>query len=365
MEKLNYNIDDIITRHLLGEASSEEQNLLLSWLKDDMQNQHYFFRMKEVWMASQSKNKSETSASWDNLKVRMEKNKNIELNTATTKTYTKLFRYAAFIAVLTCIGFFAYRYSSKIFNRKTEITFTEIKTSDGQKKEIGLPDGTKVWVNSGTSLKYSSDFGQVSREISLQGEAYFDVKRDTSKMFIVRAENITIKVLGTSFNVKCYPELKTIETTVISGTVSLESTEKAEGKDIVILNKKEKATFLKNQQKMYITKNQKDDQKSTVEPIELKKLAISDEESDYIASWKDQSLSFNNESFEEMAFKLQKWYNVKIIIKDDKLKNYRYKGKFDNIKSIFEVLQVIKLTTPISYEYNEKAKEIIIKQAKE
>lgn len=365
MEKLNYNIDDIITRHLLGEASTEEQNLLLSWLKDDIQNQHYFFQMKEIWTASQIKNLNNTDTSWENLKAMMEKSKNIELNSGKKKNYIKLFRYAAFIAVLVCIGLLAYRYSSNVLNKKAEITYTEIITSDGQKKEVELPDGTKVWINSGTKLKYASNFGKTDRELFLQGEAYFDVKRDTSKMFIVRAENITIKVLGTSFNVKCYPELKTIETTVISGTVSLESNEKTEGKDIVILNKKEKATFLKNQQKMYVTKNPNENPKSTVEPIELKKLSISDEETKYIASWKDQSLSFNNESFEEMAFKLQKWYNVKITIKDEKLKDYRYKGKFDNGKSIFEVLQVIKLTTPISYEYNEKVKEIIIKEAKD
>jgi ferric-dicitrate binding protein FerR (iron transport regulator) len=92
---------------------------------------------------------------------------------------------------------------------------------------------------------------------------------------------------------------------------------------------------------------------------------LNEEETDYIASWKDQVLSFNNESFEEMAHKLQRWYNVKIIIKDEKLKTYRYKGKFNHVKSIFQVLEVVKLTTPITYEYDEKAKEIIIEELKE
>lgn len=362
MEKLNKNIDDIIIKHLLGESSAEEQTLLLSWLKDDIQNQDYFFQMKEIWTASQKQVQSETETSWNNLKDSIEKGKEVAL-TKTSKPYLKVLRYAAIFAALFSMAFLAYRYAPKVFNREKEITFTEVSTTNGQKKEIQLPDGTIIWVNSGTTLKYASNFGETDREVFLQGEAYFDVKHDTSKTFIVRAQNVTIKVLGTSFNVRCYPELKTIETTVVSGTVSMESTNKTDEKDIVILGKKEKATFLKNEQKMYITRTLKDS-KTSVEPIGLKKITLNDEETNYISSWKDQTLSFNNESFEEMAFKLEKWFNVTIIIRDDKLKSYRYKGKFENNKSIFEVLKVVKLTTPITYDYNEKTKEITIKEIK-
>ncbi|NJK95762.1 MAG: DUF4974 domain-containing protein [Bacteroidales bacterium] len=170
--------------------------------------------------------------------------------------------------------------------------------------------------------------------------------------------------MGTSFNVRSYPDLGTIETTVITGTVSLENSTE-EIKDVVILNKKEKATFLKENKKMYISgKKEKDEPKSGVEPIELRKVSLNDEEADYIASWKDQTLSFNNESFEEIAFKLQRWFNVKITIKDQKLKGYRYKGKFQNANSIIQVLEVVKLTTPIKYEINPKTKEVTITELK-
>lgn len=367
MEKQNYNIEDIILRHLLKEASIEEENLLLSWLKSDVQNQKEYFRMKEVWFASQNENPAihKTDESWNALKAAaLKKDRMVSL--PGRHIFRQVLKYAALFVAIIGIGFFAFKYGSGIFKKEIPVTFTEVQTPDGQKKEITLPDGSTIWINSGSTFRYASNFGEKNREVYLEGEAYFDVARDTTKTFIVHADKITIKVLGTSFNVKCYPELKTIETTVISGTVSLENAETEEGmnKEIVILNKKEKATFLRNQQKMYITKNKTREEENEVEPIQLRKITLNEEESGYIASWKDQVLSFNNESFEEMAHKLQRWYNVKIIIQDEKLKNYRYKGKFDHIKSIFQVLEVVKLTTPISYEYDEKNKEITIKESK-
>lgn len=365
MEKLNSNMEDIIVRHLLGEASSDEESLLLSWLKDDMENQKYFFQMKEIWNTSHLNEEDiKTDASWNSLKLAA-KGKITQLPAKTDKSYIKLFRYAAIFIAVIAVGALTFRYGSLIFNTTEPLSLTEIRTQNGQKKEVILPDGTKIWINSGSSFKYSSNYGESNREVFLEGEAFFEVTRDTAKTFIVHADNITIKVLGTSFNVRCYPELKSIETTVISGTVSLENNETSESSEVVILNKKEKATFLRNQQKMYITKNSDIISKETVDPISLNKITLNQEEADYIASWKDQNLSFNNESFEEIAFKLERWFNVKITIKDEKLKSHRYKGKFDNVKSVFEVLKVVKLTTPMTYEYNEKTKEITIKEQKE
>ncbi len=366
MEELDKNIDNIILKHLLKEATEDEQNYLLKWLKSDAKNLKYFFNMKEIWNASQNNSENfKTDNSWIELNKLLAKSKKLEMPDQKKRIWKSFIKYAALIIVLAGLSVFAFKYGNRIFKSETLLTYTEIKTPFGQKKEVILPDGTDIWINSGTTFKYASNFGETNREVFLQGEAYFNVAHDKTKTFIVHAENITIKVLGTSFNVKCYPELKTVETTVITGTVSLENNNAVNGKDVVILNKKEKATYLKDEQKMYISKNKtKEDLKQKFDPIEVKKLALSEEETNYILSWKDQVLSFNNETFEEIALKLQRWFNVKIIIKDEKLKNYRYKGKFDNVKSIFQVLEVIKLATPIIYDYNEKNKEIIIKEKK-
>lgn len=364
MEELNRNIEEIILRHLIKEASDEEQLILLNWLKNDTENVKHFFTVKTIWEASQKNVQQQfnTEESWENVKNILSTRKTIDLS-AKRNRLNSFLKYAAVAVVLIGFSFIAFKFGNKIFNKEIPVTYTEIKTPFGQKKQIILPDGTDVWINSGSTFKYASNYGENNREVYLLGEAYFNVTKDKTKTFVVRTDNITIKVLGTSFNVKCYPELKEIETTVITGIVSLQDNKTDE--DVVIINKREKATYVKDQQKMYISKNSViEDNKSNVEPIELKKITLSEEEADYISSWKDQSLSFNNETFEEMAFKLQHWFNVKITIKDEKLRNYRYKGKFDDIKSIFQVLEVIKLTTPISYDYNEKNKEIIIKETK-
>ncbi|NJK95763.1 MAG: FecR domain-containing protein [Bacteroidales bacterium] len=91
--------------------------------------------------------------------------------------------------------FAGYKYID-IYQKEVPVTYTELKTLDGQKKEITLPDGTNIWLNSGTTLKYANTFGQQNREVFLIGEAYFNVTRDTTKTFIVRTDNITIKSFG-------------------------------------------------------------------------------------------------------------------------------------------------------------------------
>jgi transmembrane sensor len=358
-------IDGIIIRHLLKETSGEEEKLLLTWLKKDPANQDYFFTTREVWEASHPGNPGNfrTDDSWKALKVSMEAGEKRNTAGKRNQLWLNLLKYAAIVVLVSGLALAGLIIGRNILNNEMPVTYTEVMTPNGQKKEITLPDGTQVWLNSGTTFKYASDYGKANREVFLQGEAYFQVTRDITSTFIVRADKITIRVLGTSFNVNCYPELQTIETTVITGMVSLENNGSEEGKDVVILNKLEKATFNKDHDKIYISKdNGKNDLNSDADPIALKKLTLSEEETSYIASWKDQSLSFNNETFEEMAIKLERWFNVKIILKDENLKKYRYKGKFDNVRSIFQVLEVVKLATPITYEYNEKNKEITIKE---
>jgi len=355
-------IDRIIIRYLLNEADKAEKEYLLGWLKVDINNRNHFFAFKNTWEKSQ-KNISElvkTSESMELLKEQIQKNSNVNALVTGKSFFLKSFKYAAAILLLVAFGFagvLIYRANQP----ETQIQITEIATNKGQKKEITLPDGTRVWLNSGTTFKYADDYGKMNREVYLLGEAFFEVTRDESKTFIVRADDITIKVLGTSFNVNCYPDNKVVETTVISGIVSIENPGNTEGSDIVILNKLEKGTYVKEQQRMLIESNSPS---APVKPLTLKKLSVSEEETGYIASWKDQSLSFNNETFEEIAVKLERWYNVSIRIDNESLKSYRYKGKFDNVRSIFQVLEVVKLTTPINYEYNEKTKEIIIKESK-
>lgn len=353
-------IDRIIVRYLLKEADAAERKYLIKWLKEDILNQHYFFAFKDLWDKS-GKNINDnikTGESWNVVKEHINK----EYNKKSTSGKTiRLLLYAATIVLLSMLGFVAYFLSQRNLKTEATVKYTQIETENGNKKEITLPDGTKVWLNSGTTFIYGDNYGENYREVSLVGEAFFEVARDESKTFIVKAGELTIKVLGTSFNVNCYPENKVVETTVISGIVSIENEKTDEESDIVILNKLEKGTYMKDQQRMLIERKTEN---NTPRPLALNKITLNEEETNLIASWKDQTLSFDNETFEEMAVKLQRWFNVSITIEDSNLKNYRYKGKFENVRSIYQVLEVVKLATPITYEYNEKTKEFTIKELK-
>ena len=269
-------------------------------------------------------------------------------------------KYAAAIVLLAGFAIGFYIIAGRTETNKS-VVYTEIRTVNGQKKEVTLTDGTKVWLNSGTYFKYPDNYGETNREVYLQGEAFFEVMRDTTRTFIVLTDNVTIKVLGTSFNVNCYPDLDQVETTVISGVVSVENAGQDDN-NVIILNKREKGTFIKDLNTIHIEKDPSSDVLAGKSPLGFKKITLNDEGTSNAGSWKDRTLVFDNETFEEMAVKLHRWFNIEITIKDENLKKYRYKGKFDDVKSVYQVLEVIRLTTPFNYEYNEKTKEITIEQ---
>lgn len=358
------NIDEVIIRFLIKDANADEQEYLLRWLKENNANRKYFFGFKETWDASQKVPEIETDESWAMLQKKQGTTISEEKPVNRKTLLPRIMKYAASIIVIVGLGIGLFTLVNLYLKKETPVTYTEIRTLNGQKKEIILPDGTSVWLNSDSYFKYPDNYGKVNREVFLVGEAFFNVTRDESRTFIVNADKLIIKVLGTSFNVNCYPESKMVETTVLSGIVSVENGYNIDYKEVILLNQLEKGTFIKEEEGIYFGKNLVENSSDEANKTGLKKLPLNAEETDYLTSWKDQSLSFNNETFEEVAVKLERWFNVSITLKDENLKNYRYKGKFDNVRSIFQILEVIRLTTPITYEFKENDQEIVIKELK-
>jgi ferric-dicitrate binding protein FerR (iron transport regulator) len=215
-----------------------------------------------------------------------------------------------------------------------QLAFSEIIVPVGEKSQIILSDGTHVWINSGSRLKYPLCFGKDSRDVVLEGEAYFDVTKG-KKTFTVNTPDARIKVLGTAFNVKAYPEDMKTQTTVVRGLVRVES--RAKGIKPVVIGP-DQMVVIKDKPKAAI--NKKDIESLSV----LNKVNTSS-----VTSWKDQLLVFSDETFEDIAIKMERWFNMKIEIDDAKLKKDRYTGKFVNNETIYQVLEAIKVTTPISY----------------
>lgn len=231
----------------------------------------------------------------------------------------------------------------------------EVSTQPGSKSKIQLPDGSTVWLNAGSKLTYTKDFGKEIREVTLTGEAFFDVTKMKEKPFIIHTSSINIKVLGTVFNVKAYPEDKQTETSLIRG--SIEVTIKNRPNDKIILSPSEKLVVENNialqieRNSNSININNSGVPQPVVSPlVSINKLKYSPVDSTVAETqWINNKLVFRDESFAELAIKMERWYDVSIDISDPALKQARLNGIF-HTETILQALEALKESIPFRYE---------------
>lgn len=217
-----------------------------------------------------------------------------------------------------------------------DLTYNEIIVPLGEKAQIVLSDGTHVWINSDSRLRYPVKFGEESRDVILEGEAYFDVAKRHDKVFVVNTRDVKVNVLGTAFNVKCYPGDEKTQTTVVRGSVKVED----------ILGKHKPVIIKPNE--MAILEDNSANEK--VVSSQSTTITVHRVDPENLISWKDQMLDFNDESFEDLAVKMERWFNVNIKIDNEELRTQRYNGKFVHNETVYQVLEAIRLTTPITYQ---------------
>ena len=229
----------------------------------------------------------------------------------------------------------------------------EISTRPGSKSRVQLPDGTVVMLNAGSKLTYNKDFGKGRREVTLNGEGYFDVKKMKDLPFIIHTSSIDIKVLGTVFNVKAYEEDKKTETSLIRG--SIEVTIKNRPNDKIILSPSEKLvvenSVLREKENLGLNKNVSEQPELSMNTLmAINKLKFSARDSSVPETqWIENKLVFRDESFDELAVRMERWYNVNINISDPRLKEKRFSGIFEN-ETIEQALEALKITVPYKYE---------------
>ncbi|MBV4360558.1 FecR family protein [Pinibacter aurantiacus] len=232
-----------------------------------------------------------------------------------------------------------------------------VSTRNGSKTKLTLPDGTQVWLNSGSNIAYGNDLNGPTRQVTLKGEAYFDVARDVKRPFIIHTDAIDIKVLGTAFNVRSYPDEKITETSLIKGSVEI--TLKHDPNKKIILNPSEKL-IVKNDSA--IVADLKTTHSNTIDPVmSLTNVHYVDKSHDSLSMetlWTKNKLVFDGETLEQVALKLERWYGVSVNIQSDKLKKTQYNGVFDN-ENIDEVLYALKLSG--DFNYTIRKNEVTIK----
>lgn len=271
----------------------------------------------------------------------------------------KLGMMAAVCSVLIFFSFLLFKFQNKVAPTSSENNLqSEIITKAGSRTRIQLPDGSSVWLNGGSKLVYDNvNFGKNFREVTLIGEGYFDVVENKEKPFIIHANKVNIKVLGTAFNVKAYPDEKNTETSLVRGSIEVTMKNRTE----IIMMKPNDKLIVSNDETEESGLNNKTKKKALIRSdviIEMRHLTIANDESTIIeTAWVDNKLVFDKASFEEVAQKMEKWYGVSILITDDQLKLQQLTGTFER-ETVAEALRALKISTPI-FKY-----EIINQQIK-
>ena len=235
-----------------------------------------------------------------------------------------LFHYAlritAIILLLITTSIVTYHYA---MDKQREPMDMIVAVEKGQKANITLPDGSKGWINSDSKLSYGSRFNADERVLNLEGEAYFEVKPDAKRPFIVQSGKVSVKALGTSFNVKNYNTEEHISVVLMTGKVEVTAND-----NHVDLLPNEEAIF--NKHSSILGKNKVDNSL------------------DY-SSWMYNTLNFESTPFSEIAHTLERYYNTQIVFKSEALKSYRFTGKPGNT-SLASILHLLSLTSPLAYE---------------
>lgn len=357
--------EKIVTAYFEGRLGESEKAVLLKSLKEDTELRKLFYSYKLIYDISGTGLEhvnAQTDGEWAKTAQEIKPDLDEIDKKEKVRPLISLLRYAAILilgAGIAYLGFFIINNSKPVGNCYSE---NEIIVSKGQKSQVILADGTKVWLNSDTRFRYPSGFmGDKYREVYLEGEAYFEVTRQNGLPFIVKTGNLNITVLGTAFNVKCYPLDKTVETTLIEGSVSLKGENKPVKESEVILRPNQKAVFSKSDGNITVSDLALKADMQEGRSEDLKQMNA--KEAVTAISWKEQVLDFDNESFGEIVVKLERWYGYTIVVKDNELLKHRYRGRFANYETIYQVLDAIKLTTPIKYTVSNK--NIIIEKIQE
>jgi len=353
-DKNTYDIADKIVNVLTGQASEEELTELRQWLTESGENCRLYNELADIWRASSvvgRKDDYHPDHAWPLIKMQMKTSWYRSQNHLIS--WKKVMMVAAMMVAVFVAGMSVNLFSDKTMINENLLTYTEYSSPYGSKSKVILPDGSSVWLNAGSTLRYSSVFNVQNREVYLAGEGYFDVTHNEQTPFLVQTSTITVKVLGTAFNVKAYPEESVVETTVERGAVQL----------IDPLSSSQKTTIIRAQQKALVTKviqfektekmPLQDDKPDKIKPQEY--IPIANVEinnnipTEVYTSWKDKRWVIEREKLSNFAVKLERRYNVHFVFGDEELKDYVFSGKFED-ETLDQLLEALKLTAPILYK---------------
>lgn len=345
----------LLSKMLAEEATPNELRELEAWVIENPQDDYLIDIIKGYWYNHPAEDFAEVSdnANFQRIMGKIKMADTLSEEPTVVKLKRKKWWYtvaAVFIGLSIIASLFTYKQKYSLFKG----TQNEVATSLGARSQIILPDGTKIWLNAATRLRYDKAFNDGTREVFLEGEAFFEVKKDKNRPFIVHTSAIDIRVIGTAFNVKSYKEERTIEATLLRGKIQVMG-KLREGMPDIILEPNEKLVFTKDlgETKNMPSKNSSSAARNNTIYQVSKIFAVKNDTSFVETSWIHNRLLFEGDTFKALAVKMERWFDVEIEIKNTEVENYRLRGAFEN-ESIEEALKALQEIANFNYKINGK-----------
>ena len=389
MDKTYFDIAVLVGKYLADNLTEEERSLLEEWIALSERNRRGFQRVTDekyrTWKGSNVR-LVDVERGWQDLQSKRSKK-------AGKRLWVRWCRYAAILVLPLLVGIIIYRYTEEpqveetttitsgtskarlilangtsisleqqqkrvveeengtridlqqqqvvyenaISDEYEELVYNELVIPRGGEYSLTLSDGTVVYMNADSKLRFPVKFDRNLRMVELEGEAYFKVQRNEKVPFIVKTSQISVQVLGTEFNVSAYAEDLVIQTTLVSGAVKVFSEDE---KESVILRPGEQAEFSR-----------------ITHEIQLETVDVS-----YVTAWKDGRLRFQEKPLFEIMKNVARWYDVEIIYEDEEVKYYPFGCNFNRMATIESLLQIFEATGTI--ETRVQGRKIWIKERK-
>ncbi len=362
-------IKHIIVSYLTDVITEEERERLDQWLKQESDNLEFFNEMVTSWRLSGTVDKGsehDLDEYWDRLEA--------GINTGQSFTDSKRDRrilvyrilgVAASVAIVFLLGGYAGYLLTDSDKTVTSSHMCEVTTPNGTRSELLLPDGSRVWLNAGSTLVYPGEFKGDTREVELVGEAFFQVKTNKEKPFVVKSSGLQIKALGTTFNVKAYPGDKELAATLVEGRIVIEGKSKEKGRFEYTLAPRQSMVFVTD------TGTGISEALAREEPIvtglthnetfkpEINSVKLAENvNTELYTSWKDKRWVIEQESLTDLLVQLERRYNVEIICKPEELSGYSFSGTIEN-ETFEQVMHILQLSAPLKYEFGKG--EVLLK----
>ena len=301
-----------------------------------------FIQFRDFWEIDEQ----HTASSYRKLWTRIENFNPLALPTSAKNRWKWVAMVASF-ALLTVSGLYVYAITHP--EQQVEIAFVTDRAT-----ELSLSDGTKVWISAHSKLRYPTVFNGKTRDVVLEGEAYFEVAHNSKQAFRVMAGGQTVVALGTSFNVRAFAGEPDVKVALVEGSVSVKDNQSGQA---VVLIPAQEASISKSAGTILVTNSkalpteEAPPEEETVAPKSAGTIALNDIDVGRMMSWKTGKYVFDNMPFEEIAQMLEKGFKVKIQIENEVLKSKPFTMRFENGESLEEMLELIRINAKYSYYY--------------